>query len=326
MKTLLVTGGLGLIGSNFINYIFKKGIYKIINMDLEINCNNETSIDAYIRKSSNYVFIKGNIGNKKLVQKTLHKYNIEYILNLAALTFRFDLFENPIQYVENNVLNMCLFLEECRSYNKLKAFVTMSTNFINIIEATHDNKKTHFKYFNPYTVSKSNALDWMIYYRDIYKLPIIVLFSEAIIGKEQCIPAQLIDYLQLLQCNKKIEINLNDTTKINYVYVSNIVTAFEILLSNGSSNKVYKAIDQKYGYNDDLSIAKLAIKFYKKTTDYNKWINYLNLPLHYNMHPRLTENNNLLNLGWKIIINAEQGIKLIADDFDNRHSCKLTDI
>lgn len=72
IKNLLITEGLEFIWSNFINTVFKKCIFIIINLDAEINCNNETIIDSYIRASSCYTFIKGNFGDRELVTKILN--------------------------------------------------------------------------------------------------------------------------------------------------------------------------------------------------------------------------------------------------------------
>mgnify|MGYP000274190065 CR=1 FL=1 len=320
MKNLLITGGLGFIGSNFINTVFKKGIFRIINLDAEINCNNETIIDPYIRASPCYTFIKGNFGDRELVTKILNEYKIEYVLDLAALVLRANMFEHPIPYAQNNVLNTCIFLETCRDYGKLKLFLTMSTMFTDIVKSVNYNRQNNFKYLNAYSVSKSNALDWMILYRDVYKMPIIIAFGEAIIGKEQCMPALVMDYLKLLQCDKKIDININDTTKLNYVYITNVVSALDILLDRGSSKFVYEIIDKQNSYYTDTQIAELLVKFYKKTTDYKKWINYINSPQHFNERLYPHDNNRLLKLGWEIKISAEQGLKIIANTFDETHS------
>ena len=124
------------------------------------------------------------------------------------------------------------------------------------------------------------------------------------------------NYLKLLQCNKKIDVNVNDTTKLNYVYISNVVTAFEIILEKGSSKHTYEILDKQKGYYTDTEIAELLVKFYKKTDKYSEWINYLNVSANFDGHLYPADNNRLGKLGWKITTTALQGIKEIADTFD----------
>lgn len=177
------------------------------------------------------------------------------------------MFQKPIPFVQNNELNTCLFLETWRDYGKLKLFIKTSTStlIIDTVKSINYNQHNHLKYFNAYSISKTNFL--------------------------------------------------------NYVYITNVISALEILFEKGSPDNVYEIINKQNGYYTDKQIAELLVKFYKKTTDYKKWINYINSPQRFNEHLYPHDNNRLLKLGWEIKISIEQSLKIISNTFDETH-CK----
>src|SRR6516164_6510926 len=102
MKNVLITGALGYIGSNYVNYISHNDIH------IEI--------------------IIGNIGNTELVSYILNKNNIDTVINFASSSHVDNSFYNSIQFTKNNILNNHYLLETCRLYNKLKLFLHISSD------------------------------------------------------------------------------------------------------------------------------------------------------------------------------------------------------
>ena len=123
MEKIIVTGGLGFIGSNLINILKKK--YFIINVDKVTYASNFNNIDADIK---NYKFYKEDINNKIFILNILKKYNPSIIFNLAAETHVDRSIDGPKQFIESNVLGVFNLLESIRNYNKKIKLIHISTD------------------------------------------------------------------------------------------------------------------------------------------------------------------------------------------------------
>ena len=123
MINLLITGGCGFIGSNFINYIFNKDVYNITNIDAMYYCADENNVKEEIRKSENYQLVIGNICDANLINYILNKNKITHIIHFAAQSHVDNSFENSLQYTQDNILGTHTLLECCRKYEKIERFI-----------------------------------------------------------------------------------------------------------------------------------------------------------------------------------------------------------
>ena len=117
---LLVTGGCGFIGSNFVNYYFPKNKVDIlVNLDAMYYCASEDNVDESIRNSDNYKLIKGNLQNFELVQNILSENEITHIIHFAAQSHVQDSFTDALRYTNDNILGTHNLLEASRLYGKI---------------------------------------------------------------------------------------------------------------------------------------------------------------------------------------------------------------
>ena len=126
---ILITGGCGFIGSNFINYAVKKyPNYNFVNIDTMYYCASLDNIDKDVQTSSNYKFIEANINDLSLIKYLLKEEKITHIIHFAAQSHVDNSFDNSLQYTEDNVKGTHTLLEAVRVINKDILFFHFSTD------------------------------------------------------------------------------------------------------------------------------------------------------------------------------------------------------
>ena len=127
MKNLLVTGGCGFIGSNFINYIFDSKKYNIINIDAMYYAADKYNVKEEVRNSSNYTLVEGNICSSDLVTFILENYKINMVIHFAAQSHVQNSFDDSLQYTKDNILGTHILLECCRKVGNIERIIHVST-------------------------------------------------------------------------------------------------------------------------------------------------------------------------------------------------------
>ncbi len=315
MKNLLVTGGCGFIGSNFINYIFETNKYKIINLDAMYYCAKESNIEEKVRSSNNYKFIKGNICSTDLVNFILNTYNIELVIHFAAQSHVQNSFEDSLQFTRDNILGTHTLLECCRKYNKLERIIHVSTDEVygesmNDVNEKHKTEHSILCPTNPYAATKAGAELIAQSYNHSYGMPIIISRGNNVFGPNQY-PEKLIPrFIQLLKSNKKVTIQGNGTSVRAFLHAKDTAKAFECILEKGKVGEIYNiGCDEGMEYSV-MDIAKLLINMIKKTESYEEWIEYIE-DRPFNDQRYYISNKKLKDLGWKIEISLIEGLKEI---------------
>jgi dTDP-glucose 4,6-dehydratase len=312
-KNLLITGGCGFIGSNFINYIFPSKKYNIVNLDAMYYCANENNILEEIRKSDFYHFIKGNINDKDLVKNILLNYKIEYIIHFAAQSHVDNSFSVPLQYTYDNIQGTHTLLEEVRTYNKIKRFIHVSTDEVygeSMLESdeSHKTEQSILCPTNPYAASKAGAELIAQSYNHSFKMPIIITRGNNVYGPNQY-PEKLVPkFIKLLKENKKVTIHGDGSTVRAFLHSFDTARAFEVILEKGVIGEIYNiGCDENMEYSVK-EVAKILIKLIKNTENYNDWIEYVE-DRPFNDKRYYISNKKLKDLGWDISIKFENAIK-----------------
>ena len=313
MINLLVTGGAGFIGSNFINYIFKSKKYKIYNLDNLYYCASKNNIEKEIRDSKDYMFIKGNLCSEDLINHMLTTYKIEQVIHFAAQSHVQNSFDDSLQFTKDNILGTHILLECCRKYGKINKFIHVSTDEVygESMNDVNENHKTEHSILcptNPYAATKAGAELIAQSYNHSYKMPIIITRGNNVYGPNQY-PEKLIPkFIKLLSENKKVTIQGSGDTVRAFLHAKDTARAFECILEKGKIGEIYNiGCDDGMEYSV-MEIAKILIKNIKNTNDFDKWIEYID-DRPFNDQRYYISNKKLKDLGWDIKINLLNGIK-----------------
>ena len=312
---ILITGGCGFIGSNFINYYFhKKNFTTLINLDIMYYCASETNILEEIRDDPAYIFIKGDLCDSKLMTKMLKENNITHVIHFAAQSHVQNSFEDSIKFTHDNILGTHTLLEACRKYAKIQKFIHVSTDEVygesmNTIDEKHKSEHSILCPTNPYAATKAGAELIAQSYCHSYKMPIIITRGNNVYGPNQY-PEKLIPlFIKLLREDKKVTIQGQGTSVRAFLHAQDTAKAFECILEKGEIGEIYNiGCDEGMEFSV-MEIAKLLIQKIKglDEVDINSWIEYIE-DRPYNDQRYYISNQKLKNLGWKIEIDLESGL------------------
>jgi dTDP-glucose 4,6-dehydratase/UDP-glucose 4,6-dehydratase len=306
IQTLLVTGGCGFIGSNFINHFANKyPNVKIVNLDAMYYCANINNVEKTVRESNNYEFIEGNLQNFDLLRHIFKTTNITHVIHFAAQSHVQNSFNESLKYTNDNIVGTHNLLEAVRLYCKsLKCFIHVSTDEVygeSMLE-TDEQHKTEQSVLcptNPYAATKAGAELIAQSYNHSFGMPIIITRGNNVYGPNQY-PEKLIPrFIKLLNENKPVTIQGDGSCVRAFMHVDDAVRAFETILFKGKIGEIYNiGCDEGMEYSI-LDIAKLLIRKIKNTDDYEKWITYIE-DRPFNDKRYYISNKKLKDLGWTI--------------------------
>jgi len=259
MKKVIVTGGLGFIGSNLINILKKK--YFVINIDKVTYASNFKNISP---DTKNYKFYRQDINNKIFVKQILKKYNPSVIFNLAAETHVDRSIDGPKQFIESNILGVFNLLESIRDHNKKIKLIHISTDEVyGDIKKNHKSKEEdRYNPSSPYSASKASGDLLIKSYIRTYKIPAIITNCCNNFGPNQY-PEKLIPTIIYNILNKKsIPLYGNGKNQREWIYVKDHCNALIKIAEKGSVGENYN-IGSGTVLNN-IQIAEKIISTFKK--------------------------------------------------------------
>lgn len=241
---LLVTGGAGFIGSNFIRYWFTRYPRDyIVNLDLVTHAGNPDSLlDVKRRYPRRYSFIKGDIANFELVDHLIKEYRPDVVINFAAESHNSYAILNPTVFYKTNVLGTQTLLEASRK-NRVPRFHHIST-----CEVYGDlplNSKKKFKESSPYrprtpyNASKAAADLAVRAYFETFHLPVTISNCANNYGPYQ-FPEKLIPlFVTNLVDDKPVPVYRSSKNKREWIHVLDHCAAVELVLKKGKIGETY---------------------------------------------------------------------------------------
>ena len=263
MKKIIVTGGLGFIGSNLIELLLKKNYY-VINIDKVTYSSNFYNTKEF-KNYKNYKFIKCDIGNNK-IKKILFQYKPSCVFNLAAETHVDRSIDDPKNFIHSNIVGVYKLLENFKKYyekNNKTLLIHVSTDEVyGDILSGRSSELYPYKPSSPYAASKA-ASDHLVYsYVRTYGIPAMITNCSNNYGPKQH-PEKLIPKLiyNILN-NKNLPIYGNGKNSREWIYVKDHCEALFKIFQKGQIGEFYN-IGSNFNLNN-IEISKTLINISKK--------------------------------------------------------------
>ena len=266
MKNILITGGAGFIGSNFINHVLnERDDYNVVNLDKLTYAGNLENLKLTEAKK-NYHFIKGDIANSDLVNYIFEKHQIKFVINFAAESHVDRSILGSEIFYRTNVIGTNVLLETARRY-EVEKFIQISTDEVYGSLGLEGlfTEKTPLSPNSPYSSSKAAADMMALSFHHTYGMPVVITRCSNNYGQyqfpEKLIPLMIINALN----NKKLPVYGDGMNVRDWIYVIDHNKAIDIVFEKGKVGEVYNI-----GANNEMQnieIVKLILKHLKKSED-----------------------------------------------------------
>ena len=263
---LLVTGGLGFIGSNFILNILKNNSdITVTNVDAELIGSDPSNLDE-LNDSSNYKYVKGNITNKILMEKLIE--NSDCVVNFAAESFVDRSIVDANQFLVSNIRGTYTILEIIRNHKK--RFVQISTDEVfGSMEIGSADEEHRLNPSNPYAATKASAELLVNSYVNTYDLDCVITRCTNNYGPRQFYEKLVPKAIFLAKQNKKIPIYGRGKNIRDWIYVDDHIEVLIKILLEGDIGEVYNiGADQEIS---NIELVKTICEIFKNklSTDYD---------------------------------------------------------
>ena len=315
---IIVTGGAGFIGGNFVYYMLKKRPQdKIICFDkLTYAGNMETLAEAM--KNGQFKFVRGDIADRRAVYKLFEIEKPDVIVNFAAESHVDRSIENPEIFLQTNVIGTSVLLDACRKYG-IDRYHQVSTDEVygDLPLDRPDlffTEKTNLHTSSPYSASKASADLLVMAYHRTYKVPVTISRCSNNYGPfhfpEKLIPLMIINAL----ADKKLPVYGDGLNVRDWLYVEDHCAAINLILEKGKVGEVYNI----GGHNEraNIDVVKTILKQLGKGEDLIEYVgDRKGHDRRYAIDPTKIHNE----LGWLPETKFEDGIKATVQWYlDNR--------
>ena len=297
---LLVTGGLGFIGSNFILKLLEKHDIEITNVDAELYGSDHRNL-SQITNSDKYNFVKGNISNKKLMEEQIEK--CDAVVNFAAESHVDRSINDANPFLVSNIRGAFTILDIITKQKKRMIQISTDEVFGSFTKGTAD-EKSKFNPSSPYAATKAAAELLINSYYTTFNSDVIITRSTNNFGPRQFVEKLIPKTIILANKNLKIPIYGKGENIRDWIFVDNHCNAVEMALFNGKSGESYNvSADNEI---DNLTIVRKILKIMDKSEDLIQFVE--DRPGHdfrYSMTSKKISNE----LDWKIKIDFDQGLE-----------------
>ena len=296
---LLVTGGLGFIGSNFILRALNSN-YDIVNVDAEFYGSNHQNLNE-IKNSEQYSFVKGNINDKKLMEKLIGE--CDSVVNFAAESHVDRSILNPSPFLNSNILGTFTILEIIKNQNKRLVHISTDEVFGTIIDGSAS-EDTKFNPSNPYAATKASAELLIMSYFTTYNTDTVITRCTNNYGPRQFTEKLIPKSIGLVNKNKKIPIYGTGKSIRDWIHVEDHCKAILLALEKGKIGHSYNI--SASNEIENLTVVKKILNILNKSEENLQFVEGRpGEDTRYSLDSTKIRNE----LGWSPEINFEEGLE-----------------
>jgi dTDP-glucose 4,6-dehydratase len=326
MKSILITGGAGFIGSHVVRlFVNKYPDYQIVNLDLLTYAGNLENLKD-IDTMPNYEFVKGDITDAPFINSLFNKYQFDGVLHLAAESHVDRSILDPMTFIMTNIVGTVNLLNGAREIWKNnmegKRFYHISTDEVygSLGETGFFLETTSYDPQSPYSASKASSDHLVRAYHNTYKLPIVITNCSNNYGPNQ-FPEKLIPLaIQNIRHNKPIPIYGKGENIRDWLFVEDHATAIDVVFHEGKNGETYNI----GGHNEWTNIAlirQLCItmdqKLGREPGSSEQLITYVKDRAGHDLRYAIDSSKIQRELGWKPSLQFEEGIEKTVEWYLN---------
>ena len=328
MKSILVTGGAGFIGSHLVRLLVNKyPKYHIINMDVLTYAGNLENLKD-IEHKENYTFVKCDICDLKKVKTIFNEYNIDSVIHLAAESHVDRSIEDPFSFAQTNVMGTLSLLQAAKSYwesnfeNKLFYHVSTDEVYGSLGQEGFFTEKTNYDPHSPYSASKASSDHFVRAFSDTYGLPIVISNCSNNYGSYQ-FPEKLIPlFINNIVNKKPLPVYGKGENIRDWLFVNDHARAIDVIFHKGKLGATYNI----GGFNEwkNIDLIKVMIKTVDRLLDRKagsseKLITYVTDRAGHDLRYAIDSTKLKNELGWEPSLQFEEGIEKTVEWYlDNK--------
>lgn len=312
---ILVTGGCGFIGSNFVRFILKNTNYEVLNLDALTYAGNRENLKEF-EDNDRYSLIKGRIEDRKLLHG-LKSEGIDCVVNFAAETHVDRSILNPSAFIKTNVLGTHALLDFCLE-SDIEKFVHISTDEVYGSLESDDGKFTEdspLRPNSPYSASKASADLLVRSYIVTYETPAVIVRPSNNYGPyqfpEKFIPLAITNLLE----NKPVPVYGKGNNIRDWLFVEDCVRGIYAILRKGKEGEIYNIGGDSEKRN--IEVVKTILKIMGKDESFIRFVK--DRPGH-DYRYALDNTKIKREIGWEPEVDFEKGIKMTVEWYKNNEN------
>ena len=316
MKKILITGGAGFIGANFVHYILNKyDDYKVFNLDKLTYAANLDNLSS-IENNNNYIFIKGDICNKEFIENLFKKENFDIVVNFAAESHVDRSISDPSIFINTNVVGTQILLDACKKYN-VSRFHQVSTDEVygDLPLDRSDllfNENNNINPSSPYSASKASADLIVKAYYKTFNLPVTISRCSNNYGKfqheEKLIPLMIKRALN----NDKLPVYGNGLNIRDWLHVYDHCSAIDLIIHEGKVGEIYNV-----GGNNEKSNIEIVKEILATLGKSEELIYYVKDRKGHDLRYAINSLKLQNELNWKPKYSLDEGLKETINWYKN---------